>query len=248
MFLYLTPNCCLNTKTDLGDGIFNGDFSKLLKVDINSSSSLNSHISQVSRSSSGNSQRSRCNSSDSSNTEKYPHLSLDFMTYTTEARVLLKNFKSASKSWSAVYDGMDVITERDHIRLSSKVSKSGTIMSYYYPGNHSFLDRSVSFTNENLGQEKLEDSILSESTDFDISPGAARVALPKYDTECVGPFLNALFDRLEDMLDNDVYVNLKLTSLIKSLVHYPQPLLRSYFLSANLVIRPGVRSFIKVRM
>ena len=78
-----------------------------------------------------------------------------------------------------------------------------------------------------------------EKIDFSLNGGSG-------EDECLGPFLNAVFDKVESMMDNSVYVNLMLTGLVSRLACYPQPLLRSFLLNSNLVIKPGVRSLVQV--
>lgn len=61
-----------------------------------------------------------------------------------------------------------------------------------------------------------------------------------------GPFVAALFAKLENMLQNSLYVNVLLTGLVSQLACYPQPLLRSFLLSTNMVFQPSVKSLIQV--
>ncbi|XP_022084382.1 FTS and Hook-interacting protein-like isoform X2 [Acanthaster planci] len=61
-----------------------------------------------------------------------------------------------------------------------------------------------------------------------------------------GPFMDAIFARLETMMENSFYVNLLLTGIIARLAYYPQPLLRSYLLNTSMVFQPSVRSLIQI--
>ncbi|KAK7479180.1 hypothetical protein BaRGS_00029524 [Batillaria attramentaria] len=61
-----------------------------------------------------------------------------------------------------------------------------------------------------------------------------------------GPFLSAVFQRLEGMVQNSLYANLLLTGLVTRLATYPQPLLRSFLLNVNLVFQPTVKSLVQV--
>lgn len=63
---------------------------------------------------------------------------------------------------------------------------------------------------------------------------------------CVGPFMIALFAKLENMLQNSLYVNILLTGIVAQLACYPQPLLRSFLLNTNMVFQPSVKSLIQV--
>lgn len=61
-----------------------------------------------------------------------------------------------------------------------------------------------------------------------------------------GPFLSAVFGRLEGMVQNSLYANLLLTGLVSRLAAYPHPLLRSFLLNVNLVFQPTVKSLVQV--
>ncbi|NXY82365.1 F16A2 protein, partial [Alcedo cyanopectus] len=61
-----------------------------------------------------------------------------------------------------------------------------------------------------------------------------------------GPFVSALFGKLENMLHNSLYVNCLLTGLVAQLACYPQPLLRSFLLNTNMVFQPSVKSLLQV--
>lgn len=61
-----------------------------------------------------------------------------------------------------------------------------------------------------------------------------------------GPFMVVLFSKLENMLQNSLYVNILLTGIVAQLASYPQPLLRSFLLNTNMVFQPSVKSLIQV--
>uniref|UniRef100_A0A7N6BAU3 FHF complex subunit HOOK-interacting protein 1B n=1 Tax=Anabas testudineus TaxID=64144 RepID=A0A7N6BAU3_ANATE len=61
-----------------------------------------------------------------------------------------------------------------------------------------------------------------------------------------GPFIVVLFAKLENMLQNSLYVNILLTGIVAQLACYPQPLLRSFLLNTNMVFQPSVKSLIQV--
>uniref|UniRef100_A0A8C5K2F7 FHF complex subunit HOOK-interacting protein 1B n=1 Tax=Jaculus jaculus TaxID=51337 RepID=A0A8C5K2F7_JACJA len=65
-------------------------------------------------------------------------------------------------------------------------------------------------------------------------------------TEEPGPFMAVLFAKLENMLQNSVYVNFLLTGLVAQLACHPQPLLRSFLLNTNMVFQPSVKSLLQV--
>ncbi|XP_053564815.1 FHF complex subunit HOOK interacting protein 1B [Bombina bombina] len=61
-----------------------------------------------------------------------------------------------------------------------------------------------------------------------------------------GPFIAVLFTKLENMLQNSLYVNFLLTGIIAQLACHPQPLLRSFLLNTNMVFQPSVKSLVQV--
>ncbi|XP_030642645.1 FHF complex subunit HOOK-interacting protein 1B [Chanos chanos] len=61
-----------------------------------------------------------------------------------------------------------------------------------------------------------------------------------------GPFITVLFCKLENMMQNSLYVNILLTGILFQLACYPQPLLRSFLLNTNMVFQPSVKSLIQV--
>ncbi|XP_076117616.1 FHF complex subunit HOOK-interacting protein 1B-like isoform X2 [Mytilus galloprovincialis] len=65
-------------------------------------------------------------------------------------------------------------------------------------------------------------------------------------TPGIGPFLTALLTKLEGMIQNPFAVNFLLTGIISRLAAFPQPLLRSFLLSHNLVFQPTVKSLLQV--
>ncbi|CAL8370990.1 unnamed protein product [Arctogadus glacialis] len=61
-----------------------------------------------------------------------------------------------------------------------------------------------------------------------------------------GPFMVVLFAKLENMVQNSLYVNILLTGIVAQLACYPQPLLRSFLLNTNMVFQPSVKSLLQV--
>lgn len=61
-----------------------------------------------------------------------------------------------------------------------------------------------------------------------------------------GLFLKVLTEKLAEMLKHPPAVNVLLTQVICRLAHYPQPLIRSFLLNHQLVLRPGVPNLLYV--
>jgi len=242
MFLYLTPSCCIETnksnKTaaeserrrspELPHQNFSGDTTAGNASPRSSRSTASTESPRLSRKVSANSVTSRT-SNTSVMSDLRPQETLDFLSYLAEARNIISGCKRDCVCWSAVYDGMDVVTEYPR---NGRVSAT----------HEHHISPTSSFGSQTSFQRNLSNA--SDCAVEDIS----RMKLgPIYTTHILGPFLNAIFNKIEGMIESNIYVNLLLTSLVSRLACYPQPLLRSFLLNANLVIRPGVRSLAQVK-
>ncbi|RVE58346.1 hypothetical protein OJAV_G00208430 [Oryzias javanicus] len=78
------------------------------------------------------------------------------------------------------------------------------------------------------------------------APSPARPINQPTSQPYTGPFIVVLFAKLENMLQNSLYVNILLTGIVAQLACYPQPLLRSFMLNTNMVFQPSVKSLIQV--
>lgn len=62
-----------------------------------------------------------------------------------------------------------------------------------------------------------------------------------------GPFLTVLMEKVKNLLNNTIYINLHLTGLISRLAVYSHALLRTYLLDHSIVLQPNVPSLFQVR-
>ena len=158
----------------------------------------------------------------------YADVCTDYMEYLADARGLLKVCQMKCACWSAPYDGQSpappdpssVERERSISNLSAPVT-NGDIPNRRSLGpedGHAPVKRSISATEYEQKQSKPD----------------------------LGPFLVTLFQKIERMPQNSFYVNLILTGVVSRLALYPQPLLRSFLLNYNMVLKPGVRSLFQV--
>ena len=63
----------------------------------------------------------------------------------------------------------------------------------------------------------------------------------------IGPFLCAIFNRLDHMLSNSLQINFILTGLMAKLAYYPHLLLRSFLLNHNIVVQANIKTLPQVR-
>lgn len=61
-----------------------------------------------------------------------------------------------------------------------------------------------------------------------------------------GPLLHIVFQKLEDLLNCNFYIILRLTGFISRLAIYPQPLIYSFMLDHSLVFQPCIKSLFQV--
>lgn len=157
----------------------------------------------------------------------YAEVCADYMEYLADARNLLRVCQMKCSCWSSPYDGQnpappDTSIERD--RASSNLS--------------------APVANGNIPNQVF---LASEDAPAPVKrPRSASEFEQKQTKPDLGLFLVTLFQKVERMAQNSFYVNLILTGVVSRLALYPQPLLRSFLLNYNMVLKPGVRSLFQV--
>lgn len=154
-------------------------------------------------------------------------LSSDFLTYLLDVRKALTDRRQACSCWSALWDGLDP--------------------TYQDPGAEGKAD-TLSLTNGDVVHSSSSPNIAGLVTQ-DEKP-ARRHSLSGQTDKLellLGPFITKLFQKMEKMPDNSIFVNQIVTGIITSLAEYPQALLRSFLLNHSLVLQPDVKSIFQVR-
>lgn len=64
----------------------------------------------------------------------------------------------------------------------------------------------------------------------------------------LGPFLEALFSKLENMPEQDFRINLRLTAVMTRLSVYNKPLIQSLLLNHSMIFQPCIRSLFQVSL
>ncbi|XP_076065364.1 FHF complex subunit HOOK-interacting protein 1B-like isoform X2 [Oratosquilla oratoria] len=93
-------------------------------------------------------------------------------------------------------------------------------------------------------QQPWSDSSPCQSEVADPFSSASEPSSPVRPT--IGPFLEALLQRVDQMLCTSIHINLLVTSILSRLALYPTPLLTSLLLDPALVFQPSVRSLLQV--
>lgn len=146
-----------------------------------------------------------------------------------DARAAIRYIAMRCSCWSSTYDGADLLTIDSASELNKRHSMS--VANGAVPGRTS-SDLSSCTSHQTPGIKRQR-----SLSDFEN---------PKQEVN-LGLFLNTIFKKLENMHNNTFYVNLILTAVITRLCYYPQPLLKSFLLNYNMVLKPGVRSLFQVR-
>uniref|UniRef100_T1J1Q6 Uncharacterized protein n=1 Tax=Strigamia maritima TaxID=126957 RepID=T1J1Q6_STRMM len=135
---------------------------------------------------------------------------------------------------------------------AEKILNQPSIRSQTYFTANSKLEE-IENANSDCSTSNMEDDVtFEEETDVSVNDSVDKLKLshnPSNDAfgnPDIGRFLSELFTKMENMMQNNLYVNLQLTGLIARLACYPQPLLRSFLLNHTLVFQPTVRSLLQV--
>jgi len=158
----------------------------------------------------------------------YADVCADYMEYLADARGLLKACQMKCTCWSAPYDGQNPVPPDP-----SSVERERSLSNLSAPVTNGDIPNRRS-----LGPEDSRAPVKRSKSATEYEQKQSKPDL--------GPFLVTLFQKIERMPQNSFYVNLILTGVVSRLALYPQPLLRSFLLNYNMVLKPGVRSLFQV--
>lgn len=159
----------------------------------------------------------------------YADVCVDYMEYLADARSLLKACQMKCACWSAPYDGQNPAPpDPSSVERDRSLSNSASVTNGDIPNRRSLP----------LGPEDEHAPVKRSKSATEYEQKQRKPDL--------GPFLVTLFQKIERMPQNSFYVNLILTGVVSRLALYPQPLLRSFLLNYNMVLKPGVRSLFQV--
>ena len=154
----------------------------------------------------------------------------NFRRYLKDAKKRVRNKSEATKCWIYAYDGIDPPINDD----SKKTTCDKTPLE----------KEAEEFWDLVKHKEKLQfQDEFSDDEDFESNNTRVVTTIDDVDfsVNSLGPFLDALLEKVELMASNTLATNLLLTSVLSQLASYPQPLLRSALISADVVFQPSVR-------
>ena len=94
--------------------------------------------------------------------------------------------------------------------------------------------------------QSLIDNLATDSGIIELTNSMTSAYSTNSNENDIGPFLCALFNRLDHMLSNSLQINFLLTGLFAKLAYFPQLLLRSFLLNHNLVVQSNIKTLIQV--
>ena len=164
----------------------------------------------------------------------YSEVCSDYLEYLADARNAIRDCQIRCVCWCAPYDGQTqpVPCPEDFVamvtRARSASNSSGSVANGNIPNQRRVLT-------------SLDDTHIPQKRSKSANEDEQKPRVPD-----LGLFITTLFQKVERMPQNSFYVNLILTGVVSRLALYPQPLLRSFLLNYNMVLKPGVRSLFQV--
>ncbi|KAI8495501.1 hypothetical protein Bbelb_269560 [Branchiostoma belcheri] len=168
------------------------------------------------------------------------------------------NTLQRSDSFEALFNALETKPIDGELDLDMSIENllnrdvEGKILPPELRTKRSYTSISLLHTNNNLTNDRTPHAELPQSPSnfrplhLAFSPIAAQEDKNRIGSPNTGPFLAALFSKLETMMSNSLYVNLLLTGILRQLSYYPLPLLRSFLLNTNLVFQPSVKSLVQI--
>lgn len=164
----------------------------------------------------------------------YSEVCSDYLEYLADARNAIRDCQIRCVCWCAPYDGQTqpVPCPEDFVamvtRARSASNSSGSVANGNIPNQRRVLT-------------SLDDTHIPQKRSKSANEDEQKPRVPD-----LGLFITTLFQKVERMPQNSFYVNLILTGVVSRLALYPQPLLRSFLLNYNMVLKPGVRSLFQI--
>lgn len=136
--------------------------------------------------------------------------------------------------------------EENAHKESGRINEIGDAITHFptYTTDSNSMHSSTHSMNENIDSGCVVESSASSVINNNVS-GKDVYAEPFKETD-IGPFMTAIFGRLDHMLSNPLQINFLLTGILARLAYYPQLLLRSYLLNHDLVVQSNVKTLIQV--
>lgn len=185
----------------------------------------------------------------------------NYHAYLCDARNRIAACQLACSNWSNSYNGLgnnqssgvfcfvflSKLYANNNFILDDKTSLSSTKESSGYISLKDKLGNQSSEEDVELPEWQISDSILKKGNENSLVNGQLKNEVTDLQNcGTAGPFLTILMEKVKNLLNNTVYVNLHLTGIISRLAVYSQPLIRTYLLDHSIVLQPNVPSLLQV--
>ncbi|XP_065201341.1 FHIP family protein AGAP011705 isoform X2 [Planococcus citri] len=136
---------------------------------------------------------------------------------------------------SSGYESFKAFRDNDRILIDESVLDDRRTNPPSPCGSETTLEYCSDFSKQIFNKPQLSQSPKKQSSNDVFST-----------TPCIGPLLSIIFQKIEDLLNCDFYIILRLTGIISRLAIYTQPLLYSFLLDDTLVFQPCIKSLFQV--
>ncbi|VVC44585.1 Retinoic acid induced 16-like protein,Armadillo-like helical [Cinara cedri] len=195
----------------------------------------------------------------------FKHRNLDSQTLYSEyrcylncARIKISECAIETKHWTYLYDGENPSHTIVEIKTHEVENDQSSILSAddSSSGYESF--KPIKDIEKMLGTDDIRPNLTDEMVSNTSSPCGSdsptcfiRQSTLKTKEQfthypCLGPFLEALFSKLENMPEQDFRINLRLTAVITRLSMYNKPLIQSLLLNHSMIFQPCIRSLFQI--
>ncbi|XP_025425903.1 UPF0518 protein AGAP011705 isoform X2 [Sipha flava] len=180
----------------------------------------------------------------------------EYRCYLNCARIKIAECAIETKHWTYLYDGENPSYTIVEFKTNDVENDQNSILSAddSSSGYESF--KAMKDIDKLLGNDdgKPSDDIFSntsspcesDSPTCFIRQSAFKTKEPFTQYPCLGPFLEALFSKLENMPEQDFRINLRLTAVITRLSVYNKPLIQSLLLNHSMIFQPCIRSLFQI--
>ncbi|XP_050519958.1 FHIP family protein GL19323 isoform X2 [Daktulosphaira vitifoliae] len=175
-------------------------------------------------------------------------LHLEYCQYLYFARVKIAESARETYNWTYLYDGENPSNSIIESKTSDTEIDQNSILSAD--------DSSSGYESFKTGKdvEKTNDEMLSNSSSLCESDSPTYFIRQSYyktkeshlQYPYLGPFVEALFSKLENFPEQDFRINLYLTSVMTRLAIYNNPLIQSLLLNHSMIFQPSIRSLLQI--
>ncbi|XP_050441511.1 FHIP family protein GJ17503 isoform X2 [Adelges cooleyi] len=180
----------------------------------------------------------------------------EYRSYLNCARIRIAECARETSNWTYLYDGENPSHTIVEIKTTDIENDQNSILSAddSSSGYESFkalkdIEKMLSTDDCRPTDEMLSNTSSpcgSDSPTFFLRQSMYKTKEPYSQYPYLGPFIEALFSKLENMPEQDFRINLRLTSVLTRLAIYNKPLIQSLLLNHSMIFQPCIRSLFQI--